>query len=449
LFISSCQHFDSFDLQGDFSGTERMQDHSTPSAIPPLVVLFFLIIFHDEPTLGFFLAIGFLILLSSLDLGKFFTRNLWNDDSLLGLPHGDQRPSGEINFVLKKARVGTARLQEFVATCAPFALGAILVAGLVGLVYFDSWSPPHPSTSVLPSAPEANSNPQSCISYPQSSLGCTFVALPEAPVPPGRYLSLETTGTNEPDRRLVFRYESLTIVVVKPPAQISAEDLETAIYWPPPKLTPLTASIEGDAKNSRAPYIITGDVEVECGPVVDYDIGNEKLTLENGSLSAAQITFASHSIRGPPYGGNGESRRKIYIVGSVKSYSGPSKHGHSQFDTELLELREGTKSSADVSLGATRQEETRFAEQKSQWSNSIRELATQHHVSEDYVRANIGSGGFYIPNPSRPNHTLDHKVAPTVVPHVKEERPSDHPSNHPAEHPAEHPSYHSAEHPGL
>ncbi len=122
------------------------------------------------------------------------------------------------------------------------------------------------------------------------------------------------------------------------------------------------------------PYILHGDVDVDCGDLRQNDQGFAKMFVNESSLKAASIDLRTGFIRGPPY-----AVRTVYVVGKVKSVHGPEQFGSSRFNAEVLDLR------ADpIQLKA-------FEVALDAWNSAIGEMTRTYDVPELELRMREGA----------------------------------------------------------
>jgi hypothetical protein len=295
------------------------------------------------------------------------------DPTVPPVPARHQLEPGEVKLVITAGRQNTSRPKELFDPFLPFILAAVVVGGVALISRMAPNNPPPSPPTTIRYVPET----ASCLGYSYGSVappGCSIIAVPKRPTEPGKYLTIENVDAPQ-DLALTFRYEDLAIIIVKSKSEITLAHNERPIFWPPENIN----SIE--RLDSTGPYIVSGHVAIRCGPVVGDDLGHQELVSEAGDLARADITFGGHSPRGPPH----KRRKTVYVVGSVQSYEGPAKHGHSQFDTEIVDLQKGKRKTANVSLAATRKELNDYGDRLLEWSWQLKEMAARYHVSEKYL----------------------------------------------------------------
>ena len=86
---------------------------------------------------------------------------------------------------------------------------------------------------------------------------------------------------------------------------------------------------------SQIPYVLSGDVKIECGPIVNDDQLIAHLRAEHGNLKKASIHIIESKPCGPP---GFEALRIIYIVGKISKFTGPVQRDRSKLRATILDL---------------------------------------------------------------------------------------------------------------
>jgi len=406
-----------------------MNNHgsSIASVIPPLTFAICIAIFGP---VGFFVAIGVLILLSRIP-ENYFAPDL-PKTTVLDIAVKEPRHPGEVKISFAKEYKERSWFQALVGDHIPLIITtSIVAAALVIWLIIPSPEnqPPTPTLVGTSSAVSpAESNDPCAFDFVRQHKNCISIPVPTRPTKPGKSLTVHTdVGESQHEKELVFSYENVRIVVV--PSEKDIQDILTdAIVWPPRakaagekpstvrnnpfSLAPtpqylshgLITESNGSVNTARAPstddvrstaaepnrsYIIYGNVAITCGSVIGNDTGSERILANGGAISGANIEFGSASQRGPPSNLTPNRVNTIYVVGTVKSYSGPEKRGNSRFDSELIQLSKGRRNSADVNLEPTHQEKQEYDRQNRDWLMETAMIANAYHTSVENVRNNV------------------------------------------------------------
>jgi hypothetical protein len=405
-----------------------MNNHgsSIASVIPPLIFAICIAIFGRA---GFFVAIGVLILLSQIP-SNYFASDL-PKTTVLDIPVKEPRRPGEVKIGFAKEYGKRSWFQALVGDHVPLIITtSILAAALVIWLIIPSpeKQPPTPTFGGSRSAVSPAESYDPCaFDFVRQHKNCISIPVPSRPTKPGKFLTVHTDiGESQHEKELVFSYENVRIVVVASENDIR-DKLTNAIVWPPGakdpgekpstarnnpfSLTPTpqylphglitesngsvntvrshsTDDVRPTAAEPNRSYIIYGSVAITCGSVIGNDTGSERILVNGGTISQANIEFGSASQRGPPSNPTPNRVNTIYVVGAVKSYSGPEKRGNSRFDSELIELSKGRRNSAEVNLEPTHQEKQEYDRQNWNWLMKTAILAETYHTSVENVRNN-------------------------------------------------------------
>jgi hypothetical protein len=405
-----------------------MNNHrsSIASVIPPLIFAICIAIFGG---VGFFVAIGVLILLSQIPT-NYFSSDL-PKTTVLDIPLKESRPPGEVKISFAREHGKRSWFQALVGDHVPLLFTTSLLAvALVTWLIIPSPEKPSPTPTFVGSSSAVSppeSNDPCAFDFVRQHKNCISIPVPSRPTTPGKFLAVRRDiGESQHENELVFSYEHVRIVVVASENDIQ-DKLTNALVWPPGAkargekpstvrnnpfpFTPTphylshglltepngsvntmsaqsTDDVPQTAAQPNRSYIIYGTVAITCGSVTGNDTGSERILVNGGSISRANIEFGSTSQRGPPSNPTPNRVNTIYIVGAVRSYLGPEKRGNSRFDSELIELSKGKRNSAEVNLEPTHQEKQEYDRQNRNWLTKTAILAETYHTSVENVRNN-------------------------------------------------------------
>jgi len=149
--------------------------------------------------------------------------------------------------------------------------------------------------------------------------------------------------------------------------------------------TETSRSTVQQAHDSLTPYIIYGDVDVDCGTLVEEDAASATAVLNNQFLALLKLDMYQAGPRGPPSPefmmslGKDKLTRTIYVVGHIKSFHGPDQHHRSFMKTFVVDLG-----------GASEAALKKFKIEDDHWQKETESLASKYMVSVDSLRAFAG-----------------------------------------------------------
>lgn len=240
-------------------------------------------------------------------------------------------------------------------------------------------SPTAPSESVparpQPTAPASETDmvPMSCRSLDPVELAFSAIcAVPPPPAYPSKYAAFiprrpdDKSGmaARSADERLqpaiVFTYENLDVIRVPSLNSIPAADRKASRIVG-------ADSAKKHSADPNIPCILFGPVDLEVGPLVGSAQLETALLANHGNVRAVEMVFGNPPTRPPksPTGGSivdlesanlvsklrefdsamvrgpplpRSKRRKVYVVGEIKQYHGPSQYDQSVLKATVFDL---------------------------------------------------------------------------------------------------------------
>jgi hypothetical protein len=131
--------------------------------------------------------------------------------------------------------------------------------------------------------------------------------------------------------------------------------------------------LEPKKEHSPSPYVVHGDVIIECGPLVSRDQMVAHLVMQHGGLKAASITIIDGAPRGPPDKDKFSDRpvRMIYVVGNVLRVSGPTQRDRSVLQASV------------VDLGPSEKQLDKYIAESSAWHNKVLDVIGKNYNVAD------------------------------------------------------------------
>lgn len=287
---------------------------------------------------------------------------------------------------------------------------------------------------ILIAAPSNNSyTPSQNPSLPSAS----NLSVPAKPLIPGFYASFAAEGkkiSGGGKDEWTFNYEHLKVISIHPSQAERLAALGAIEFRPhaPPSYTnaKISESIGHLSSNPRkTPYIIYADVSITCGPLIRDDIGFAEAFVNDDDIETLQINLTRP--RGPPVTERTvleQSVREVYVVGKIKSFSGPHGFHNSFMRTRVLDL------------GPSTTDRLKYDAAYEAWKTKVVALAAQYHVPEAELLASAGARVDIEQGKVRVLTRDEIIKRDYYEAHPFERTIENHDYEHPVEHPVEHPA---------